>query len=162
MYVPSNQLAASLRSEKAVSSSDVIAKAYRLILNRQPTAEKTQRAVAFWRIIAPSMRSCSPSPNEAAVATNANTNSDSEVSVAQPAATPAGPAAPIGMRPLERHNLSAAATAPVVPVAAPEDSRDAEFKPDAIPVPASADPDAAATSAFVQALFAAGEFRYVR
>ncbi len=65
------------------------------------------------------------------------------------------------MRPLERQP-SAAATAPVVPVAAPEDSRDAEFKPDAIHVPASADPDAAAYLGVRAALFAAGEFRYVR
>ena len=150
------QLATKLRGDQTAAGAETIAKAYRLILNRQPSSEEQKQALTFLADYrAQYVQLQSPTP-EAALA--ADTSSDSEVAAGAASAnsndpnrkTPTGTTSP------------AAATAPVVPVAAPEDTRDAEFKPDALAVPAPADPDAAALSAFVQALFAAGEFRYVR
>ena len=162
------QLASELRSAPTTAHTDVIAKAYRLILNRQPTAKDQQLAGAFLADYRTQYSQLKSAPAANAVA--ADTASDSEVGAVQAAAPDAAkvkdepktkdapnPRAATGTTP------NAAATAPaIVPVAAPEDTRDTEGQPTALEVPAPQDADLAAISALIQSLFASGEFRYVR
>ena len=150
------QLATKLRGDQTTTQAETIAKAYRLILNRQPIAEEQQQALTFLADYRTQYTQLQSPPAEATLA--ADTSSDSEVPAAVQSANGSDP----NRKASTGTTSPAAATASVVPVAAPEDSRDAEFKPDSLPVPTPADPDLAALSAFVQALFAAGEFRYVR
>lgn len=156
-------LATKLRNEQTASQSsaaELMARAYRLILNRQPTPVEQQQALAFladYRAQYAELRS--PKDTAAVVA---NTASDSEVGGTAPTTGAASPVPDTNRTATTGTASPAAATAAVVPVAAPEDSRDAEFKPDALEVATPDDPDLAALAALVQSLFAAGEFRYVR
>ncbi len=74
-----NQLAASLRSEKAISSLTLSPKAYRLILNRTTDGGgKRSKPSHSGGLSHPVCAAAVLTPNEAAGRYHANTNSDSE------------------------------------------------------------------------------------
>ncbi len=149
------ELAQKLSAESSLTSGGRIAKAYRLILNRQPIVQETEQALAFLsdykaqfaQLQTPTAIRWWPPMNRPSPRAQLPLRVRLQV---QPVAAPAAGAA------------GTTASAPAVPVAAPEDSRDSEFDPDSLAVDAPKDPELAALAAFVQALWSSGEFRYVR
>jgi hypothetical protein len=156
------EFARKLHAESSVSAEGRIAKAYRLILNRQPIAGETKQALSFlsdYKAQFAQLQSPAPNPS---LAVNETSESESPAAAAGTSAGASPAAKPKNATSAGTGAAGATNQAPAVPVAAPEDSRDSEFNPDSLAVDAPSDPELAALSAFVQALWASGEFRYVR
>ncbi len=155
------ELAQKLSAESSLTSGGRIAKAYRLILNRQPIVQETEQALAFlsdYKAQFAQLQTPTANPLVAA-----NESSESESAAAASSATASAPVAQAKSATAPAAGAAGTtASAPAVPVAAPEDSRDSEFDPDSLAVDAPKDPELAALAAFVQALWSSGEFRYVR
>ncbi len=154
------ELAQQLHKTSAGSVESQVAKAYRLILNRQPTGEEARLAVAFLSDYKSQFAQLqTPTSTADVVASNA-AESESAPAATNPTANTA--AGDKSSNASSQRAQATNASAPVVPVAAPEDSRDSEFNPDSIEVKAPQDPELAAIAALVQSLWAGGEFRYIR
>ncbi len=133
------ELADKLQAQQSGDLERHVAKAYRLILNRQPTADETTRAVAFLNDYKSQFAQLqTPATTQALASTE---NAESAAVQPQPASS---------------------ASSVAVPVAAPEDTRDSEFQPESVEVKAPNTPESASLTALVQALFASAEFRYLR
>ena len=161
-FVRKNALvfAESLRSDEP-SVGQQVTKAYRLVLHRQPTADEIKKATSFVQDYSAQFASLKTSkPEEATKVAIADASSESAaaakaLSPASANATAIAPANAIADQGVQAGALVAAA--------APEDSRDVEFKVENLGgdlEPKS--PDEAAIAALVHSLFSSAEFRYIR
>ncbi len=152
------ELAQKLQAEQAGSLEASVAKAYRSILNRQPIAQETSQALAFLASYKSEIAQNADGIIRDSLAAN-ETESAESVNTPASSSVLAGNKAKPGVEALSTGGSPAP---PAVPVAAPEDTRDSEFDPEQIQVKTPNDPELAALSALIQALWASGEFRYVR
>ncbi len=158
----SQELAKKLTADKVGTSSDKVAKAYRLILNRQPQSDERKQAIAFLSDYRTQFAQLQKPSTESLVASTDGTEANSSAETAA-GATGVSKAAKAASGSSQATPSTTGTNSPTpVPVAAPEDTRDSEFKPDTLDVNALTDSELAALSALVQSLWASAEFRYVR
>ena len=152
----SQSFAESLRNKDEALSSQVT-KAYRLVLHRQPSIDEIKKATSFLQDYTTQYASLkSTKPEESLKVAVADASSES--AAAAKASSPANAVASAPANATAGRQAGALAAA-----AAPEDSRDVEFKVENLGgdlEPKS--PEDAALTAMVQSLFSSAEFRFVR
>ena len=159
-FVRKNALvfAESLRT-KDESLDQQVTKAYRLVLHRQPTSDEIKKATGFVQDYATqyaSLKTTKPTDAPQLVVADAS----SESAAAAKAISPANASASAPANAVANQGVQAGA---LVAAAAPEDSRDVEFKVENLGgdlEPKS--PEEAALTALVHSLFSSAEFRYIR
>ena len=131
--------------------------AYRLVLHRQPTSDEIRKATGFVQDYSTQYASLkAPKTEEATKVAVADASSESAAAANANSPANAAPNAPANA-------IAGAQAGALVAAAAPEDSRDVEFKVESLGgdlEPKS--PEDAALTALVQSLFSSAEFRFVR
>ncbi len=161
-FVRKNALvfAESLRSDEP-SVGQQVTQAYRLVLHRQPTADEIKKATSFVQDYSAQFASLKPSkPEEATKVAVADASSESAAAAKALSPASANATANAPANAVANQGVQAGA---LVAAAAPEDSRDVEFKVENLGgdlEPKS--PEEAAIAALVHSLFSSAEFRYIR